>query len=353
MHSSSHQSLVSKRGEVRFRKILVKQHSHNSIVSPGEPNFEENLQQIRQRIQYSTDIFSRFKRQGVILSPFLEVAAGQGYRSDLLASKFNAYGFASDISQHSLASDRIITKELKLKNQSIKICCDAYNLPFLSSSFPFVFVALALHHFPDPLPVIKEAVRVLRPNGHFYFDEEPIKQGLNLNLWRRDYHLRWFEKILKYTLLLIWLSRIGKAEVDHGILEETFSLSIWEKSLAPFKKAYIWQSVFPFPWKTIVRKKKFTGWIKPNLFVRLGLFLFGGGIGGLAQVKKSNSGSRKQNLFKIFGCPTCRRKDNVAPLKKGKLHLKCVRCSTVYEQKDHVWMLLPKNLKRTLYAQKN
>lgn len=349
---TSVQKFSNKFGEVSFRKQLVKQHSSHAIVSPGEPDFAENLAELKNRLARCEHMFTEFATRGITFSPFLEIAAGQGYRSDLLVNEFGADGFATDISQHSLASDRIITKELKLKKHSVKICCDAYNLPFVSNSFPFVFIALSLHHFPDPAPVINEAIRVLTPTGYFFFDEEPIKQGINLNLWRRDYHLRWFEKILKYTLVLIWLSRIGRAEVDHGILEETFSLETWEKALSPFPKAEVYQSVFPFSWKTTIHKSGIQGWIIPNYFVRLGLFLFGGGIGGLAQIKKRGRPATQPDLFKMLGCPTCRQKDTLTSLHRHKNYLICSRCKIRYTQKNHVWMLLTPKMSRQLYGQK-
>ena len=351
MPKANLQTIENKRGEVTFRKKLVNQHIGNTIVSPGEPNFFENIRELQNRLTNTQTTFEKFLKRKLKLSPFLEIAAGEGFRSDLLVSRFRAQGFATDISQQTLAADKIITQELKLNKYSIKICCDAYNLPFLSNSFPFVFVALSLHHFPDPAPIIKEAARVLIPDGVFYFDEEPIKQGLNLNLWRRGYHLRWFEKILKYTLVLIWLSRIGKAEVEHGILEETFPLSTWEKALAPFYKAEVEETVFPFKRKVKRVKSSSPHWIYPNWLTRLGLYLFGGGIEGLGQIKKSGKPKSFTNILEYLGCPNCREKTTLQPLKLvNSQKLICRKCHVSYIKRAGVWIILEKRLEQKLYG---
>lgn len=346
------QSLANKLGEVAFRKKLVRQHTGQEIVSPGEPNFAEKMQELKHRTAKTEATINEFRRRNITLSPFLEIAAGEGFRSDLLVSKFGAAGFATDISVDTLAADRIIRQELRLAKSSIKICCDAYNLPFLSNSFPFVFVALSLHHFPDPAPIIKEAVRILTPDGYFYFDEEPIKQWLNLNLWRRGYHLRWFEKILKYTIILLFLSRIGKSEVEHGILEETFPLDTWGSALAIFEDVEIHETVFPFPWSVKLQKDKRSNWIYPNWLVRFGLFLFGGSIRGLGQVSKSGKTQKFTSLFNLLACPTCRKGDRFIKLKLVNRHLRCSNCQTEYRKKANVWMLLTPSLHQRLYGKK-
>ena len=346
------QTLANKTGEVTFRKKLVRQHIGAEITSTGEPDFSENVREIKSRIELTRQMFTSLRHRGLRLSPFLEIAAGEGFRSDLLVTEFGARGFATDISQHTLAADRVISKELHLGKRSIKICCDAYNLPFLSNSFPLIFVALSLHHFPDPTPVIAEAVRVLTPTGYFYFDEEPIKQNLNFNLWRRDYHLRWFEKLLKYSIVLLFLSRIGRAEVDHGILEETFSLSTWAEALAPFAQAEIIQTVYPpsLGIKETKIKTNRADWINPKFLVRLGLFLFGGGIGGICQLQKKGIAQKFKTPADLLACPDCRMNDNLAPLKHKFNTLICTRCRKSYYKKKGVWILLEHKLEKQLYG---
>ena len=52
-------------------------------------------------------------------------------------------------------------------------CADARILPFKNASFEVVLSGGLLEHFPDPLPVLTEMVRILRPGGIFYADVVP------------------------------------------------------------------------------------------------------------------------------------------------------------------------------------
>jgi ubiquinone/menaquinone biosynthesis C-methylase UbiE/uncharacterized protein YbaR (Trm112 family) len=345
------QTNLNKNAEVKFRQQLIKQHTGNKIIFPNEPDFGENLKSTENRLEYTRNIWKKLRQQQISLSPFLEIAGGNGLRSDLLASEFAAKGITSDISQHTQTGGIVLRAKFGLNKQSLRICCDAYNLPFLSDSFSFVFIALSLHHFPDPKPIIKEAARVLQSNGYFYFDEEPIAQLFNLNLWRRPNKLRWFEKILKASIILLFLSRIGKTEVDYGILEETFTLQQWEKALAPFHSGWVEESVFPFNkyWKTICYKKN-TGWVNPNLFTRLGLVVFGGGIKGLLQIKKIAKQSKFQHVIDFLACPSCRKNDELNQLLNYGKYLICRKCHIKYFQKQNVWMLLEPKLYKQLYG---
>jgi len=48
---------------------------------------------------------------------------------------------------------------------------DALHLTFEPDSFDLVCIANSLHHFDDPLPVLQEMDRVLRPGGYFLINE--------------------------------------------------------------------------------------------------------------------------------------------------------------------------------------
>ena len=52
---------------------------------------------------------------------------------------------------------------------------DAFMAPFATGSFDVVFSTGLLEHFADPLPVVAEMVRVLRPGGVFFSDIVPRK----------------------------------------------------------------------------------------------------------------------------------------------------------------------------------
>lgn len=59
------------------------------------------------------------------------------------------------------------------------ICGDAMALPFDSGTFDVVGTRLAVHHFPDPLPIVREMSRVCAPGGlvvivDLVSDDDPV-----------------------------------------------------------------------------------------------------------------------------------------------------------------------------------
>lgn len=341
MKNSKFQPLSAKLGEVRFRQKLVRQHLGNANLFAGEPGQKEILAILKERITYTRKILKKLADLEITLSPFLEIGAEKGQRSMVLTNDFGASGFAADISHQSLASSKDFAKILGFKKLPTLVCCDAYHLPFNTNSIPFVFCFETLHHFPDPTPIIKEVYRVLAPGGVFYFGEEPIKQILNLNLWRRGYHLHPFEKLLKMMGILPFLSRIGKSEVSQGILEEEFPLGIWKKALSPFSslKTQVWP-VFFGPKSSLLRERGC--WKNPNLITLLLIALQGGGIEGLA-VKSGRSKYCTINQT-ILSCPDCQ-----ITVRKNSHGFFCPRCQRRFEPKEKVLMFLPAKLQKKLY----
>lgn len=337
------QKLKSKIGEVNYRSKLASQYQDKEILFENEPNKNEIIQALRQRIKSTKKDFALLKKNHVEFSPYLEIGAEFGHRAAIVEEKYQTKGFALDISLESLLLAPYFIKHLKLKKIPERICADAYNLPFQDNSFSFVFCYQSLHHFPDPKPIIKEIYRVLKPQGHLFVNEEPISQSLNLNLWRRPTKLRLWEKMLKYTLILPFISRIGKTETDHGILEETFDLKTWERSLAIFENATVWINPFKYGPGTKITKNAKTTRLKPSLISQLFILALGGGIKILAQKDGSTSDKIVSKLDSILSCPTC--------LKTLNPDFVCPKCLTRYPVLKKIKLLLNKKLMKKLYPQ--
>lgn len=329
----------SKLGEVIFRQRLVKQHLGVENFFPGQPNQKQILNVLKERVYSSRRRFRNLERRKVLLSPFLEIGAEKCQRASLLSSEFKATGFALDISFESLKSAAIFAKKLRLKNSPVLICADAENLPFEDNSIPFVFAFETLHHFPDPRKTLTQMKRVAADNGHVFFSEEPVKQTLNLSIWRRDFNLTPFEKLLKKILILPILSTLGASETKYGILENDFPVSTWQSCLKMFKEIEtIYEPVFFGP------KSKVGNSGNINPLTRLLIGLQGGGITVLAKIKKEQTYPLVENIYNLLRCPKCHKK---LTLKISAFN--CNSCKHTYPIKDKVIFLLDPNLRKKLY----
>ena len=360
MHKT--QSIENKKGEVVFRKKLALQFEGKSSLYPGEPTETEYKSIIINRIRDYMGYFEYLKKQNIPLGPYLELGGGVGQGAMLLENKFGVSGFTCDISYETLRLGDKYIKHLDYKKMPIRICTDIYNLPFKSQSIPFIFTFQTLHHLPDPKPVFEEVKRVLTPGGYFYFNEEPIAQIFNLNLWRRDRNLKWFEKILKLFVVLHFISRIGKSETEHNILEETFSLNVWEGTLNIFPKVKVTIKVFPFGPTITLEKTNKTGWIKPPFLKLILLKVLGGGIevlcqkeGMLKPASPSLAESRRargeqvqhDKLYELLACPNCANKPQIK-LNNNQI-LSCSTCLTEYKKTNGIFTLLSNDQKKALY----
>lgn len=345
------QKISHKIAEVKFRKKLSLQHLGKLKIFPNELEAKEMLQELKKRLAETIVDFTFLEKIGVNFTPYLEIGAEYSARSSLLENHFKAKGFACDISQVALASASSFAKKLKFSKIPKRICCDAENLPFAKNSFSFVFCYQTIHHFQNPAKLISEIARVTKPGGYFFFSEEPVRQTLNLSLWRRPTKLRPFEKLLKFLLVLPFVSQIGKSETASGIFEGTFNLKTWQKILSPFEEIEVKLKPFPFGPESQTVKNSRKNWIFPSPTIRFFLEIFGGGISGLAKIKK-NQVKEKNNLKEGFLiCPDCKIKRFEIILKKGNRQFFCPRCGRSFKNHFGVWQFLNSSLAKKLYEQ--
>lgn len=293
-----YQNDEEKKGEILFRSKLYEQHVLGRNIFEDEFNKDEIAEIIRSRVAKSDSQFSKLKEKGVALSPFLEVGAERCQRSMLLSDKYDSLGFAVDISYDSLRSADYFFKKFKMKRMPIRVCCDAYNLPFRNNSFPFVFCYETLHHFPDPTPIVGEIKRVMS-RGHFFFDEEPVKQILNLKLYKRknkiySIHERRKNKVVR--VIEHFISTRTCNEEEYGIIENVdISLKHWKRISKMFDHSEVDLVVGPISCK--LNYPRFS--LKRTL-----ANLAGGSITGLCFADKKMSDSSK-DVFGLLGCPNC------------------------------------------------
>lgn len=330
------QTLQNKLAEIKYRQKISAQHSGLKIYFENEPDNTAIRKLQAERLNEYRKTFSELKRKKVLKSPFLEIGAEYALASSYLKSKFALDGIACDISFYSLKYAKYFANLFKLKNVPTLVCTDTNNLPFKSNTFPFIFVYESLHHFPHPMPPLVEIHRILAPGGTLLIGSEPIKQDFQIKLWRRPTKLRIWEKLLKVTLVLPFISHIGKTEVDSGILEESFPLKTWLASLSIFD-SFDAQIEPPY----INLKKRITSDQKSAFPLSLLISLTGGGIKAIC--KKATNGPSAVVKHPVFICPNCQNEKEVE-LK----NLSCPRCKNTYFEKGSIPILLTNQIAQHL-----
>ncbi|MEO6457349.1 MAG: class I SAM-dependent methyltransferase [Chloroflexia bacterium] len=102
----------------------------------------------------------------------LEVGSGSGRLSVLLALEGHQLT-CLDYTKEALQAARRNFAASNVRGRFVQ--GDALTLPFATGSFDVVFSTGLLEHFADPLQIVTEMVRVLRPGGVFFSDIVPRK----------------------------------------------------------------------------------------------------------------------------------------------------------------------------------
>jgi ubiquinone/menaquinone biosynthesis C-methylase UbiE len=196
------------------------------------PGGSEQLDRVRERFTRTADAFADFS-----LGPrrneagwLVELAEPQGYEVALdvacgpgtFARAFAPHvrrACGLDLTLAMLERARRVAAEEHLQNLFFT-CGNAYALPFANGAFDLASCGYSLHHMSDPLAVLGELARVVRPGGRIALldlitPEEPERAALNnqIEIARDHSHVRTlssrdFERLLGRANL-----ELGRREV--------------------------------------------------------------------------------------------------------------------------------------------
>ncbi len=328
------QLIAAQKGEIEFRKKLYWQQVESKTVFNSELDGTGVENVLNDRMKQTRDQMTLLRKMNITLSPYVEIGAERCQRSLVMENDLGLTGGASvDISFDMLRSCKHYQGVFNKVKSPIRICCDANNLPFMTSSIPFVFCYETIHHFPEPTPITNEIYRVLLPGGCFFFDEEPYKQVLHLNLYKGE--KIYSKEFLTRNKIRRLLDRFFRAktcnEVEHGIIENTdISLKLWKRALTHFDQKDI-----------ILKPTKFftSNLFHPNsYFLYFAAYLIGGNISGICR-KVGTVGYQNIPIFNTLICPSCRELGNEITLGRENSSFICPKCSKIYPIIDHVLFL--------------
>jgi ubiquinone/menaquinone biosynthesis C-methylase UbiE len=76
-----------------------------------------------------------------------------------------------DLAAHMVVKAKRLAERAGLDGRGAWPQADAHSLPFPDDSFELVISSFALHHWDDPLCILDEVGRVLRPGGRYYITD--------------------------------------------------------------------------------------------------------------------------------------------------------------------------------------
>ena len=329
------QDLRSQKGEIEFRRLLVRQQVEGAAIFEDELDASQMSHLLEARMHDTARRIREIGRSGVPLAPYLEIGAERGQRSLVLENDLGLHGAAADISFDMLESCAHWGRVFQRPKMPLRLCCDIYNLPFRADSLPFVFCYETLHHFPDPGPILLEVRRVLAPGGTFFFEEEPFRRVLRQKFFRAPKTpdpgagpiARGLHRIVRF------FSEPTYNEVSYGIIENhSISLAEWRERLAAFEDRDVTLSSLGNRFRS-----RLYGFSNPITYTVN--YLVGGSVGGVCR-KRGSLTHPARTIEEAVACPHCLRQGAERDLSPGGDALICHGCGTRYPVRDGVAFLL-------------
>jgi SAM-dependent methyltransferase len=184
-------------------------HEHEAPFGEGDPQaWERPLRESELYLPERRDVFNFIDETKVrYLRPMLppggtavEVGAGSGRLLIRLGLERPYKLVAVDYAPYAIRAVRENLKRAGLEGEAIM--ADAKALPLDDASVDIVLSGGLLEHFREPLPILREMARVLRPGGLFYADIVPRK--VSLYRWaereRMEHHEHMAEGIYESAL---------------------------------------------------------------------------------------------------------------------------------------------------------
>jgi SAM-dependent methyltransferase len=236
----------------------------------------------------------------------LDVAGGAGSYASEIVRRADVSVVGIDI------SEAMVRQRREDNLLSVNAVADMEALPFEADTFDAAMVVAALHHVPDPIPALREILRVLRPGG----------------------------TLLAYEPCSITARRVGRKGVP-GMSHEFAVSRPW--LLAQFHDAgfaiqkvrganLVIRAVSPLTGPPSLRVYRAADAVDRFACLVPGL----AGFGKVAMIRASKPGSgARVEAAATYACPRCK-----VPLETADGTLACPNCSSVCEIRDGIPLLV-------------
>lgn len=339
------QHIDNQKGEIEFRKKLYLQQVERKMIFDDEfsANGIENI--LNERMKKTLNQMTLLQEKHITLSPYIEIGAERCQRSLVMENDLMVNGASVDISYDMLKSCDYYKDVFNKSKTPIRICCDANILPFITNSVPFVFCYETLHHFPEPTPITKEIYRVLSPGGCFFFDEEPFKKFLHINIFKGEkiYSKKSLSrsKIEKFFDYFFYAKRCN--EIEHGIIENhDIPIRAWIQAVRFFDEKDVNLEIPGFFQVNL---------LNPSSYIKyFAAYLLGGRISGIC-TKAGNNVNKNNSIYNTLICPSCREIGGEVLLKRNNSSFHCPECSKKYPVIDGVLFLFSYSTFEELYPE--
>ena len=339
------QSIKSQKGEIEFRKKLVKQQVGGKCIFDDEFDAQGIESILSDRMKKTFEQMTLLRKRGVALSPYVEIGAERCQRSLVMENDLDASGAAVDISYDMLKSCDYYKDVFNENRVPVRICCDANSLPFMTDSIAFAFCYETLHHFPDPSLIVTEIHRVLSPGGHFLFDEEPYKKVLHVNLYqgKKIYSKESLGASKIRQIFDYFFSERSCNEVEHSIIEnDEIPIAVWKQALSFFEEKNVRLKSMRYIDTELFNPKNYAKFLLA--------YLFGGGISGICR-KSGASIEREISIHDVLICPSCVENGHESKLGQSDLSFFCNACGNKFPIVDGVLFLFSYRKFEELYPE--
>jgi len=115
---------------------------------------------------------------GIRMGHALEVGPGPGYLGlDWLKATGQTRLTGLDISQNMIRRARQNAREYRLSDRATYVLHNADRMPFGDNTFDAVFTNGSLHEWEQPVQILREIRRVLKPGGRFFISD--LRRDMN------------------------------------------------------------------------------------------------------------------------------------------------------------------------------